>query len=77
MVTEGCVLLLLLQKININSCDSDGFTLLHQACLHGHHRLVELVIEHNADINVMTTNDRLTPLHYVCQYNHKDVCCHQ
>ena len=74
-----CIMLLLLsllQKLNVNSCDSDGFTLLHQACLHGHRRLVELVIEHDADVNAVTTQDRLTPLHYVCQYNHKDVCYH-
>ena len=51
----------------------DGVTLLHQACLHGHRKLVELLIEHNANINAITTNDWLTPLHYVCQYNHKDV----
>lgn len=51
----------------------DGVTLLHQACLHGHRKLVELLIEHKANINAITTTDWLTPLHYVCQYNHKDV----
>ena len=51
----------------------NGMTLLHQACLHGHRKLVELLIEHNANINVTTNTDRLSPLHYVCQYNHKDV----
>ena len=51
----------------------NGMTLLHQACLHGHRKLVELLLDHNANINVKTTTDQVTPLHYVCQYNHKDV----
>ncbi|GFG32780.1 hypothetical protein Cfor_06303 [Coptotermes formosanus] len=53
--------------LNINICNSDGFTPLHIASMHGHTDMVRLLLDAGAWINVMTKTRGLTALHLACQ----------
>jgi ankyrin repeat protein len=55
--------------VNINICNSDGFTPLHIASMHGHTDMVRLLLDAGAWINVVSRTRGLTPLHLACQ-NH-------
>lgn len=47
-------------------------TLLHTAALHGHDRIVQLLIDHGADVNCITKfAGDLTPLHLAVHGKHK------
>lgn len=64
-VTDEC--------LNINICNSDGYTALHIATSLGHYDLVRLLINYRADINIVTRVKQLTPLHIACQNNNLSI----
>jgi uncharacterized protein len=41
----------LVSGVDVNGCDPDGITPLHRACGGGHTLVVELLIDHGADVN--------------------------
>nr|CAG8536530.1 15087_t:CDS:10 [Entrophospora candida] len=51
------------KKTDLNKKDNQGLTLLHWACDRGHLDIVKLLIENDADINVLSV-DNETPMHY-------------
>jgi ankyrin repeat protein len=53
--------------LNINVCNSDGFTPLHIASMHGHVDMMRLLLDAGAGINVVTRTKGMTPLHLACQ----------
>lgn len=58
--------------LGVNSCNTDGFTPLHVAALHGHSALAALLIRHGASVNART-NQSATPLHLASQNSHIQV----
>ncbi|XP_044267748.1 uncharacterized protein LOC123013350 [Tribolium madens] len=59
---------------NINSpVKPNGTTLLHLACIEGNFKIVQYLIENNADIKQKTTDDGASPLSYACINNHKQI----
>uniref|UniRef100_A0A1B6CTE2 VPS9 domain-containing protein n=1 Tax=Clastoptera arizonana TaxID=38151 RepID=A0A1B6CTE2_9HEMI len=59
-----------LDALNVNVCNSDGFTPLHMAALHGRVEITEILLKNGASINIQTRKG-LTPLHLACQNLHK------
>ena len=61
----------------ITTPDSDelfgGHTLLHDACRFGSLKVVQVLVEHGANIN-QTTDNGVTPLHLAAKYGSFDVC---
>jgi ankyrin repeat protein len=53
--------------LNINICNSDGFTPLHVASMHGCIDMVRLLLDAGAWVNVVTRRKGVTPLHLACQ----------
>lgn len=53
--------------LNVNVCNSDGFTPLHVASMHGRTDMVRLLLDAGAQINVVTKTRCATPLHLACQ----------
>lgn len=58
--------------LGVNSCNTDGFTPLHVAALHGHAALAAMLIRHGANVNART-NQSTTPLHLASQNSHIQV----
>ncbi|XP_072242609.1 ankyrin repeat domain-containing protein 27 isoform X2 [Leuresthes tenuis] len=58
--------------LGVNSCNSDGFTPLHVAALHGHSALAALLIRHGSNVNART-NQNATALHLASQNSHVQV----
>ncbi|XP_069685178.1 ankyrin repeat domain-containing protein 27-like [Periplaneta americana] len=53
--------------LNVNACNSDGFTPLHISAMHGRTDVVRLLLDAGAQINVVTRTRGVTPLHLACQ----------
>jgi hypothetical protein len=53
--------------LNVNVCNSDGFTPLHVASMHGHTDMLRLLLDGGAQINAVTRTRGATPLHLACQ----------
>ena len=58
--------------LSANSHDSEGFTPLHKASLHGHTKIVEELIKFGANVDSLTSRAQHTPLHYACIYHHNE-----
>lgn len=56
----------------INACNSLGETALHVASATGRIKMVQLLLDAGANINVMTKPEDRTPLHLACLNNHVD-----
>ena len=56
-------------KGDIDQRDDMGWTALHCACSSGSDAIVELLIQHHADVNIKTDNGQV-PLHYVASKNY-------
>ncbi|PSN49741.1 hypothetical protein C0J52_08481 [Blattella germanica] len=55
------------EALNINVCNSDGFTPLHVSAMHGRTDIVRLLLDAGAHVNVVTRTKGVTPLHLACQ----------
>uniref|UniRef100_A0A1A8G6G3 Acyl-CoA-binding domain-containing protein 6 n=1 Tax=Nothobranchius korthausae TaxID=1143690 RepID=A0A1A8G6G3_9TELE len=60
------------QKLDVNTRDEEGRTLLHWACDRGHKELVSLLLQHKADINSQD-NEGQTALHYASACEFADI----
>ena len=52
---------------SLYSREHNGFTPLHQACIHNHPDIVLILIERGADVNAVNSAGH-TPLHYACEW---------
>ncbi len=62
---------LLSKKVNVNSIDNDGKTLLHFAAIKGNVEIVRALIQTGADVNIADKDGRV-PLFEAAFYGHKD-----
>lgn len=64
-------------EINENITDENGDTPLHEACLSGETKIVELILEKmkkGGEVNLLLPNDKeLTPLHIACREGYVDI----
>ncbi|VDP73916.1 unnamed protein product, partial [Echinostoma caproni] len=65
-------LLIQAQPKNVNAFGQNNLTPLHVATHYNHLRLVELLLDHNADANCSAGNG-YTPLHIAAKHNHFDI----
>lgn len=54
--------------LNVNASNSEGFTSLHIAAMHGQSDLMRLLLDAGAYPNVKTRQKGFTPLHLACQH---------
>lgn len=59
-------------KAYINDQDIKGRTPLHHACHYQHSDVVELLLNHDADVNALDDEGN-TPLHIACHHNNIDI----
>lgn len=60
----------LLSQISIHCKDKNGFTPLHFAADQGRKEMIDLLIEHNANVEAMTDQGYWTPLHVAATKGH-------
>ncbi|ORX42663.1 ankyrin [Piromyces finnis] len=60
------------RKININTQNSKGLTLLHYACEQGNENIVKYLIKKGADTNIKSSNGGIS-LHYACKSKNDNV----
>ncbi|XP_059488512.1 integrin-linked protein kinase [Neocloeon triangulifer] len=60
---------------DLNQGDDHGFSPLHWACKEGHTKIVELLIQRGARINVTNRGDD-TPLHLAAAHGHREILHH-
>ena len=53
--------------------DDKGWSPLHYACQNGHATVVDLLLQHDYDPQIVTSRDRDTPLHLACANAHTQV----
>jgi ankyrin repeat protein len=51
----------------------DGLTALHVACIHGKRNVVQVLLEHGADVNVAAAASGDTPILLASEHNHETV----
>ena len=58
----------------VNSCDRFGFRPIHDAALHGHTECLQELLSNDSSVNGPSApgQERLTPLYYAIQQNHKE-----
>lgn len=65
---QGEIVRMLLDKgANVNARDHEGMTPLHLACVWGHYREAEALVNAKADLNLQEHWGNRTPLHIACQ----------
>ena len=66
---------LLKRGASVTSADNDwpGRTALHYACEDGHVKVVALLLEHGASLNIIDSNLCRTALHHACEFGHLKV----
>ena len=57
-----------MNKQEIDNTDRYGFALIHVAARYNLHRIVTTLLEHGGDVNIVTSEYRLTPLHLAARY---------
>ncbi|RDD42062.1 Transient receptor potential cation channel subfamily A member 1 [Trichoplax sp. H2] len=53
---------------DINTCNKDGYSVMHYATRYNRHRMIELLLERSADVNV-DGDDGMKPLHVAAKHN--------
>ena len=71
---QKSIVQIFLQKggINVNKRDAEGNTPLHYACLKGFRDIVNMLLEHDADVSV-ANNCAETPLHTAARSGNKEI----
>ena len=71
---QKSIVQIFLQKggINVNKRDAEGNTPLHYACLKGFRDIVNMLLEHDADVSV-ANNCAETPLHAAARSGNKEI----
>lgn len=69
---DETVLLLLKNGANINVCNKDGMNSLHIACQNGHEKIVQRLINNEADINCSSINGTI-PLFEACKHERYNI----
>ncbi|RWS28945.1 protein phosphatase 1 regulatory subunit 12A-like isoform X7 [Leptotrombidium deliense] len=69
---EECDRLLNGGLVDINDCNIDGLTALHQACIDANQDMVQYLIDHGADVNCCD-NEGWTPLHATASCGHSSI----
>ena len=69
-----CVKYLISAGAFVNSCDRFGFRPIHDAALHGHTECLQELLSNDASVIGPSApgQERLTPLYYAIQQNHKE-----
>ena len=62
------------QGCDLNARDSEGYTAVLWAVTMNATDLLDVLIDHGADINVTTAHQGYTPLHIACKKNHAQNC---
>jgi ankyrin repeat protein len=65
--------LLISRKARIDQRNRAGTTPLHDAALGGHREIVELLLDHGADINIKDQESGATPLYYAASMGRVEV----
>ncbi|XP_011641103.1 ankyrin repeat domain-containing protein 27-like [Pogonomyrmex barbatus] len=60
------------RALTINACNDLGETALHLASATGRTKMVQLLLDAGANVNVMTKSEGRTPLHLACLNDHVD-----
>jgi ankyrin repeat protein len=68
---DSVALVMLLNKVDINNC-YDGYSLLSQAIRHNAKKCFDLLIQKNADVNLVC-NGYVPPLMHAAKYGHLDM----
>jgi len=55
--------------LDINAVSDEGFTPLHQAALHGHNKIIKLLLANGASVSCVS-RQKATPLHLACTKDH-------
>lgn len=66
-------LIKLLQKVDVNITDTSGYCALHYASRAGHLNVVKYLVEHGANVNLLTRGNQSSSLHRACQQGHTAV----
>ena len=64
---------LLKQNANVEHRTKDGCTALMFACLAGHERVADKLLDHKAEINVESDSNKDSPLTFACWKGHSEV----
>ena len=63
-------------RIDVNKKDSEGITAFQSACMNGHKKMVEMLIEKSfefgIDLNAKTKAYGTTAFHLACKFGYKD-----
>jgi len=60
------------QKVDINHADQDGFTALHFAAQHGNELIIQILADHQANVNLLDKN-KATPLAIATENKHPQI----
>lgn len=55
---------LLTQGVDVHSCDSNHLTALHYAAMHARPNVIDVLLEHGANVDAYDTKGGFTPLHW-------------
>ena len=63
----------LLLKFKADAVDTSGFSSLHYASRAGNLEIVKFLVDHGANVNLLTRSNRSSPLHRASQQGHRAV----
>jgi ankyrin repeat protein len=70
---RSVVEILLKNGANPDSCDSDGWSILHAAIKARHFELFKTIANYHADLMVSTKKEKISLLHLACFYGNKEI----
>ena len=72
-VTQGGTNVVDDQETNklVDDTSAEGMTALHEACRNGHSECVKLLVQHQANVNMLTSSG-YTPLHICIQVSKRE-----
>ena len=72
-VTQGGTNVVDDQETNklVDDTSAEGMTALHEACRNGHSECVKLLVQHQANVNMLTSSGN-TPLHICIQVSKRE-----